>query len=266
MSDPIHAKVLIIGSGAAGYTAAIYAARASLNPVLVRGMQPGGQLTITTDVENYPGFADVIQGPWLMEQMAAQAEHVGTTMVDDLIVSVDFDKRPLEAVGDGGQVYTADAVVIATGASARYLGLESEREPSRAVASPPAPPATASSTANQKVAVIGGGNTAVEEALYLSNIAAGGDAGAPPRRPARREDPAGPPVPQRPASCGGLGQRARRGPRRTATGVTGIRMRNVKTGDTTDAIASTACSSPSATSRTPSCSGAKSTWTMRAMF
>ncbi|MFY8031858.1 MAG: NAD(P)/FAD-dependent oxidoreductase, partial [Devosia sp.] len=122
----MHAKVVIIGSGPAGYTAAIYAARAMLEPVMINGIQPGGQLTITTDVENYPGFADVIQGPWLMEQMKAQAEHVGTRTVNDLIVDVDFDRRPFRLTGDSGTVYTADSVIIATGAQARWLGLESE--------------------------------------------------------------------------------------------------------------------------------------------
>ena len=122
----MHAKVIIIGSGPAGYTAAIYAARAMLEPVMVQGLQPGGQLTITTDVENYPGFADVIQGPWLMEQMRAQAEHVGTRIVTDLITAVDFDRRPFVLTGDGGTTYTADSVIIATGAQARWLGLPSE--------------------------------------------------------------------------------------------------------------------------------------------
>src|SRR5690606_25144443 len=121
-----HTKVLIIGSGPAGYTAAIYAARANLKPLLVQGLQPGGQLTITTDVENYPGFADPIQGPWLMEQMAAQAEHVGTELVNDMILDVDFSKRPYSATGDSGTVYTADTVIICTGAQARWLGIESE--------------------------------------------------------------------------------------------------------------------------------------------
>ena len=124
----MHAKVVIIGSGPAGYTAAIYAARAMLEPVMIQGLQPGGQLTITTDVENYPGFADVIQGPWLMDQMKAQAEHVGTRIVNDLIVNVDFDRRPFVLTGDSGDVYTADSVIIATGAQAKWLGLPSEQK------------------------------------------------------------------------------------------------------------------------------------------
>src|SRR5215469_13275779 len=121
-----HSKVLILGSGPAGYTAAIYAARAMLKPVVVQGPQPGGQLTITSDVENYPGFADVIQGPWLMEQMKAQAEHVGTRIINDLIIDVDFEQRPFKLMGDSGKTYTADAVIIATGAQARWLGIPSE--------------------------------------------------------------------------------------------------------------------------------------------
>ncbi len=126
MTEEIHTKVLIIGSGPAGYTAAIYAARACLDPVLVQGLQPGGQMTITTDVENYPGFADVIQGPWLMEQMSAQAEQVGTRMISDIIVSVDLSQRPFIAVGDSGTQYSADSVIITTGAQAKWLGLPSE--------------------------------------------------------------------------------------------------------------------------------------------
>jgi thioredoxin reductase (NADPH) len=170
MSDFHHAKVLIIGSGSAGYTAAIYAARANLKPALVRGLQPGGQLTITTDVENYPGFADPIQGPWLMEQMEAQARNVGTEMFDDTIVEADLSKRPFVAKGDSGAIYTGDALIICTGASARWLGLETEEKYMGFGVS-------ACATCDgffyreKPVAVIGGGNTAVEEALYLTNFA-----------------------------------------------------------------------------------------------
>ncbi len=170
MVDVLHSKVLIIGSGAAGYTAAIYAARANLGPRLVRGLQPGGQLTITTDVENYPGFAEAIQGPWLMEQMQAQAEHVGTDTVEDTIVSVDFSRRPFEAVGDGGTVYTGDTVVIATGATAKWLGLKSE-EKFRGFGVSACATCDGFFYRNKPVCVIGGGNTAVEEALYLTNFA-----------------------------------------------------------------------------------------------
>ncbi|MEO1065914.1 MAG: thioredoxin-disulfide reductase [Pseudomonadota bacterium] len=166
----MHTKVLIIGSGPAGYTAAVYAARAMLEPVLVTGLEQGGQLTITTDVENYPGFADPIQGPWLMEQMKAQAENVGTKLVNDTIVNVDLDKRPFKATGDGGEIYTADTIIIATGAKAKWLGLESEQTFMGFGVS-------ACATCDgffyrgKNVAVIGGGNTAVEEALYLANLA-----------------------------------------------------------------------------------------------
>lgn len=166
----MHAKVIIIGSGPAGYTAAIYAARAMLEPVMIQGLQPGGQLTITTDVENYPGFADVIQGPWLMDQMKAQAEHVGTKIVNDLIVSVDFDKRPFVLTGDGGEIYTADSVIISTGAQAKWLGLASEQKFQGFGVS-----ACATCDGffyrNKEVLVVGGGNTAVEEALFLTNFA-----------------------------------------------------------------------------------------------
>ena len=169
MATEHRTKVLIIGSGAAGLTAAIYAARAGLEPLLVQGLQPGGQMTITTDVENYPGFADVIQGPWLMEQMQKQAEHVGTKIVTDIVTEVDFGKRPYRCHGDSGDSYIADAVIVATGAQARWLGLEGEQTfNGRGV--------SACATCDgffyrdKEVCVVGGGNTAVEEALYLANI------------------------------------------------------------------------------------------------
>ena len=166
----LHSPVLIIGSGPAGYTAAIYAARAMLKPTLVAGLQQGGQLTITTDVENYPGFAEPIQGPWLMEQMLKQAEHVGANIVSDIIVSVDLSVRPFRAKGDGGAEYSCDALVIATGAQAKWLGIPSEQKYSGFGVS-------ACATCDgffyrgKDVVVVGGGNSAVEEALYLSNIA-----------------------------------------------------------------------------------------------
>jgi thioredoxin reductase (NADPH) len=163
-------KVLIIGSGPAGYTAAIYAARANLKPTMVRGIQPGGQLTITTDVENYPGFADVIQGPWLMEQMHKQAEHVGTKIIDDHIKKVDFSKRPFTCVGESGDVYVADTVIISTGAQAKWLGLESEQKYQGYGVSGCAT-CDAFFYKNKEVIVMGGGNTAVEEALYLTHHA-----------------------------------------------------------------------------------------------
>lgn len=170
MKENKHTKVLIIGSGPAGYTAAIYAARAMLKPILVQGIQPGGQLTITTDVENYPGFGDVIQGPWLMEQMEKQASAVGTEIIGDMINKVDFSKQPFEALGDSGTMYTADTVIISTGAQARWLGLDNEKKFSGFGVS-------ACATCDgfffkdKEVAVVGGGNSAVEEALYLSHIA-----------------------------------------------------------------------------------------------
>jgi thioredoxin reductase (NADPH) len=164
-----HTKVLILGSGPAGLTAAIYAARANLSPILVAGMQPGGQLTITSDVENYPGYAKAIQGPWLMEQMQAQAEHVGARIIQDQIVSVDLKHRPFVATGDLGDTYVGDTLVIATGASARWLNLESEKKYQGFGVS-------ACATCDgfffkdKRVAVVGGGNTAVEESLFLANM------------------------------------------------------------------------------------------------
>ncbi len=170
MSTTHHTKALVIGSGPAGCTAAIYAARANLEPIMVRGLQPGGQLTITTDVENYPGFAETIQGPWLMEQMEEQAKNVGAVIIDDTIEEADLSKRPFTLKGDSGDIYTCDALIISTGASARWLGLESEQTFQGMGVS-------ACATCDgffyrgKEVAVVGGGNTAVEEALYLTNHA-----------------------------------------------------------------------------------------------
>ncbi len=170
MADTHHTRVLILGSGPAGCTAAIYAARANLEPLMVAGIQPGGQLTITTDVENYPGFADVIQGPWLMEQMQAQAQAVGARLISDIIVEVDLSKRPFVCSGDSGDTYTAETLIISTGANARWLGLPAEKKFMGFGVS-------ACATCDgffyrgKQVAVIGGGNTAVEEAIYLTNHA-----------------------------------------------------------------------------------------------
>lgn len=169
MSKTIHTKVLIIGAGPAGYTAGIYAARANLKPVQVSGLKPGGQLTDTTDVENYPGFADTIQGPWLMEQMKEQAENVGTEMVNDIIKKIDLSQRPFTATGESGNTYTADAVIIATGATARWLGLESE-DKFKGFGVSACATCDGFFFKGEEVAVIGGGDAAVEEALFLTKF------------------------------------------------------------------------------------------------
>ena len=165
-----HTKVLIIGSGPAGYTAAVYAARAMLNPILVHGMEPGGQLTTTTDVENYPGFAKVIQGPWLMDQMKDQAKAVGTEMIEDHISSVNFKSKPFEAIGESGKKYTADSIIISTGAQARWLNLESEKK-FRGFGVSACATCDGFFFKEKTVAVVGGGNAAVEEAMFLTKFA-----------------------------------------------------------------------------------------------
>ena len=170
MSKTISTKLLILGSGPAGYTAAIYAARANLNPLLVTGIQPGGQLTITTDVENYPGFGDIIQGPWLMEQMKKQAQNVGTTVYNDFINNVDFTKTPFKIYGDSGNVFEAESVIISTGAQARWLNLDSE-EKYKGHGISACATCDGFFFKDKQVAVVGGGNTAAEEALFLTKFA-----------------------------------------------------------------------------------------------
>jgi len=170
MSETKHSKVIIIGGGAAGYTAAIYAARAMLEPTLIQGIQPGGQLTITTEVENYPGFAEAIQGPWLMEQMEAQARHVGTDIVADTITKAELNVKPFRLTGDSGTIYTADAIIVATGAQAKWLGLPSE-EKFQGFGVSACATCDGFFYRGKEVLLIGGGNTAVEEALFLTNFA-----------------------------------------------------------------------------------------------
>jgi thioredoxin reductase (NADPH) len=170
MTAPRHSQIIILGSGPAGYTAAIYAARALRKPMLIAGIQPGGQLTITTDVENYPGFADVIQGPWLMEQMRAQAIHVGTEMVEDHIIKADLQKKPFTLTGDSGQTYTCEVLIVCTGAQAKWLGLESETK-FKGFGVSACATCDAFFYRGKEVIVVGGGNTAVEEALHLTHFA-----------------------------------------------------------------------------------------------
>ena len=170
MAKTIHAKVVIVGSGPAGYTAAVYASRAMLEPILIQGIQPGGQLTITTDVENYPGYADVIQGPWLMEQMQTQAEHVGTRIITDHVNTVELAQRPFRLICDSGDIYLADALIIATGAQARWLDLPSEQK-FKGYGVSACATCDGFFYRNKEVVVVGGGNTAVEEALFLTNFA-----------------------------------------------------------------------------------------------
>jgi len=170
MTSARHSQIIILGSGPAGYTAAIYAARALRKPMLIAGIQPGGQLTITTDVENYPGFADVIQGPWLMEQMRAQAIHVGTEMVEDHIIKADLQKKPFTLTGDSGQIYTCDVLIVCTGAQAKWLGLESETK-FKGFGVSACATCDAFFYRGKEVIVVGGGNTAVEEALHLTHFA-----------------------------------------------------------------------------------------------
>ena len=170
MTENIHSKLLILGSGPAGYTAAIYASRAMLNPVLLTGIEPGGQMTITTDVENYPGFADVVQGPWLMEQMKEQAISVGTNIIFDTIINVDLSKKPYQLISDSENIYTCDALIIATGAQAKWLGIESE-DKFKGYGVSACATCDGFFYKNKKVIVVGGGNTAVEESLFLTNFA-----------------------------------------------------------------------------------------------
>ena len=165
-----HTKVLILGSGSAGYTAAIYASRAMLKPILISGIEPGGQLSTTTDVENYPGFAGVIQGPWLMEQMKEQAKTVGTELIDDHIKEVKLNEKPFQAIGDNGQIYTADSLIISTGAQARWLNIKSEQE-FRGFGVSACATCDGFFFKEKKVAVVGGGNAAVEEAIFLTKFA-----------------------------------------------------------------------------------------------
>ena len=237
MPQTTHAKVVIIGSGPAGYTAAIYAARAMLEPVLIQGIQPGGQLTITTDVENYPGFAETIQGPWLMEQMQKQAEHVGTKMAFDHVSRVDLSRRPFRLECDSGDVYLADAVILATGAQARWLDLPSEQR-FKGYGVSACATCDGFFYRNKEVIVVGGGNTAVEEALFLTNFAS--KVTVVHRRDSfpRRAHPARPAV-QAPEDRGDLEHGARGRSRATTirSRCAAVRLHNIKTGEVTERAA-----------------------------
>ena len=264
MPQTHHSKVLIFGSGPAGYTAAIYAARANLKPILVRGLQPGGQLSITTEVENYPGFADVIQGPWLMEQMAKQAEHVGTQLIEDTIVKVDLGKRPFICTGDGGDTYVGETLIICTGAQARWLDLPSEKK-FRGFGVSACATCDGFFFRNKRVAVVGGGNTAVEEALYLTNHAS--QVTLIHRRDSLRADKtnqarlfANPKI----DVVWNSGGRRGAGRRRAGRTSPACKLRNLVNGAEQRSSPSTGCSSRSATTRRPRCSRARSTWTPRA--
>ena len=262
--EPRSVRCAIIGSGPAGYTAAVYAARALLEPVLIAGLEPGGQLTITTDVENYPGFADVIQGPWLMEQMRAQAEHVGAECIDDIVVSADLSSRPFRLTCDSGAVFLAETVIISTGAQAKWLGLESEKAFQGFGVS-------ACATCDgffyrhKAVAVVGGGNTAVEEALFLTSFAS--KVTLVHRRDELRAERI-------------LQQRLFAHPKiemvwnaaidevlgaEEPRGVTGATLKNVKTGTKRAKSPATASSSPSATPPPRPCSRASWRWTRPAI-
>ena len=228
-SHPAHERLVIIGSGPAGYTAAIYAARAMLKPLMLSGFEPGGQLMITTDVENYPGFAEPIQGPWLMEQMRAQAEHVGARIESEYVVALELESRPFVVRCDSGRTVLADAVILATGAKAKWLGLPSE-DTFKGFGVSACATCDGFFFRGKSVMVVGGGNSAVEEALYLSNIAT--QVTVVHRRDAfRAEKILRERLPARPNVEGALEQR-RRGDsrRRRARGVTGVRLRNVMTG------------------------------------
>ena len=260
MAKHHHGKVLILGSGPAGLTAAIYAARAALEPMLVHGIEPGGQMTITTDVENYPGFADVVQGPWLMEQMQAQAEGVGTRFFRDSIVSVDLARRPFACLGDSGDRYSADALIVATGAQARWLGLEREQR-FRGFGVSACATCDGFFFRDREVIVVGGGNTAVEEAIYLTHHAS--KVTLVHRRDSLRAEKI-------------LQERLFANPKITVIwehvvedilgdedplGVTGVRVRHAKTGRHPGPRQPTASSSPSATSRRRRFLPARWTWT-----